>query len=95
MDGELLAFAVGRSALSSLAILPGTGALAALRAEDSTWYGVGWDGSAPTFLMPVAGILETGIQHDVPEWVRGVKEGAGLRARVRDGGVDVRWYEAE
>jgi hypothetical protein len=95
MDGELLAFAVGRSGLSSLAILPGVGFLAALRAEESTWYGVGWDGLTPTFEMQAAGALVRGGAHDVPEWTIGVKEGLGLRTRVRDDGLDVRWYELE
>ena len=95
MDGELLAFGVGRSGLTSLAILPSVGVLAALRAEESTWYGVGGDGLTPTFELEAAGALVRGVAHDVPEWAMAVTEGLGLRSRVRDDGIDVRWYELE
>ena len=95
MDGDLLTFSVGRSGISSLAILPSVGELAGLRAEGVDWYGVGWDGSTPSFRAPGGGTLARQTSHDVPEWVTVVRDGVGLRTRVRADGLDVRWYETE
>lgn len=95
MDGDLLVFEGSGAGLIPLGVLPGVGELVGLKEDGTTWYGVGWNASNPTFEMQAPGALAPGPEHDVRDWVLAVVESDGLRLRIASDRLDVRWYEWE